>query len=503
MSEWQDALARYRDEYLGPHLSTGLQNIWTAAKAVPEFVGPPADIKETVAFSGATMDDLRAGDYGGAASNMLMTGAALGMTMLPGTVGGVQKAGGAMTDALDMYRKKPGSDPRYLGTAPDRSSYSLLRHRPARGVHERTVDALDAMRTNRGGTKDKLLQDIRRGQELGGDDWYNTEELRDWFTKELGEEQGHAEWVDFMDLMGATSPGNKVMSNIGNASYYRSLAPGGGDVQMAAAEAARVKGSDPILQKGYGHLTQKNQAKNILKLRSGKWVPEVQTPSGVKGLAKDDSSKVNPKPRGFSQSLIGNAQNIAADLHFTRYMAMASGRPDWLATGSPEISAKYAAELQAKYGKRINKFLSTGKDTAGKPTITFNARGALDKKVTSMEDYADEPGVWAEKPKDNEYAAFEKYINEVGEELGMTGPQVQANLWMGAADRTGVDPSSQGTFMELLRKRADVRAADIGSTREQVLKDFITKRGLLALPAGAVGGTMLQQLMAGDSMEGA
>jgi hypothetical protein len=41
-----------------------------------------------------------------------------------------------------------------------------------------------------------------------------------------------------------------------------------------------------------------------------------------------------PKPKGFSNSLLGNRRNIAADLHFTRYMAMASKHPDWLNTGT-------------------------------------------------------------------------------------------------------------------------------------------------------------------------
>ena len=45
----------------------------------------------------------------------------------------------------------------------------------------------------------------------------------------------------------------------------------------------------------------------------------------------------------------------------------------------------------------------------------------------------------------------------------MTAPQVQANLWMGAAKRTGLADESQGSFMELFRKRADERAAKEGN----------------------------------------
>jgi len=60
-------------------------------------------------------------------------------------------------------------------------------------------------------------------------------------------------------------------------------------------------------------------------------------------------------------------------------------------------------------------------------------------------------------------------------------------LWMGGAAKTGVDDSSLGTFMEILRNRADKRAAEIGSTRAGVLQDFIKNKGLLAVPIAAAG----------------
>ena len=67
--------------------------------------------------------------------------------------------------------------------------------------------------------------------------------------------------------------------------------------------------------------------------------------------------------------------------------------------------------------------------------------------------------MYAEMPKNNEYKAFEKYMNEIGQELGMT------------------------------RNRADKRAKEIGTTRSAVLQDFIKNKGLLAVPiaAGASG----------------
>ena len=128
------------------------------------------------------------------------------------------------------------------------------------------------------------------------------------------------------------------------------------------------------------------------------------------------------------------------------------------------------------------------------------SKEAVKDGVVKMEDIADEPRVFAQMPDDNEYDAFEKYVNELAGELGMTGPQLQANLWMGAGSRTGLHEGSKGTFMDLLKKRADDRAKQLGlkpkfdeatgqyiSPRAQVLDEFIRNRGLLEM-GGAMGG---------------
>ena len=108
-----------------------------------------------------------------------------------------------------------------------------------------------------------------------------------------------------------------------------------------------------------------------------------------------------------------------------------------------------------------------------------------------IEAIADNPVVWSQMPNNNEYGAMEDFMFELGNELGLTGPQVQAALWMGAARKTGVDPTSQTTFMGAIRDRADIQAAKRGQTREQVLFDFIMNKGLLtgatAAPFGVLG----------------
>ena len=120
----------------------------------------------------------------------------------------------------------------------------------------------------------------------------------------------------------------------------------------------------------------------------------------------------------------------------------------------------------------------------------FNPKAAVKDGVVPIEEIADNPVVWSQKPNNAEYGAMENFMFELGQELGLTGPQVQAALWMGAARKTGVDPTSQTTFMGAIRDRADIQAKKRGQTREQVLYDFIMNKGLLAVPAAAPLGVL-------------
>jgi hypothetical protein len=399
-------------------------------------------------------------------------------------------AGGAAEPSV--YDVPAGSDPRYLGAAPDRTDFSFLRYRPAQGTSARVQTALNNMRDPENPVRKQMLADIDRGVELGGKDWYNTEELRDWFKGELGAEEGDRQWREFMQIIGATSPGSKVPANLGNASavrqrlYDMTIEPGTnrtrGEIYREQLEG--VENIDQAREiargrkKGYGHKTQGLQEMVMARfLRSG------FKPKPEEGPAASSSMTENPKPKGFTQSLLGSGRNIAADLHFTRYMAMASQDPSFL-SGQAEIGQSLRKHLLSK-NPQLKKYIS-GRKKDGKEQITFNAAKAVKEgnatiaQITRDENGDLVPQMFSDKPNNNEYEAFEDFMFELGNELDMTGPQIQAALWMGAADRTGVDPSSQGTFMELLRKRADLQAKKTGSTREEVMREFIRNQGLLS-----------------------
>ena len=209
------------------------------------------------------------------------------------------------------------------------------------------------------------------------------------------------------------------------------------------------------------------------------------------GVAPTKSTLVeNPKPKGFTASLKGSHKNIAADLHFTRYFGMASKDPDWLATGGTEVGEAFMQDLIKKYPK-VKKYFKVNKN--GKPG--FNPKAAVVDGVVPIEEMEKSSNVWAQMPRDREYGAMEDFMYELGQELGLTGPQVQASLWMGAARRTGVDPTSQTTFMGAMRDRAATTAAKRGTTMEQVLFDMIMNKRAMSLPfaGGGVMGALSMQ----------
>ena len=469
-----------------------------------------ADMQDAATNNQELSSALWQGRWGDAARAAPWAGLSSAMAVLPGSLGPLDNTVRRATDvapsapamghnggpAMTPYDLPPGSDPRYLGAAPDRSDMTFLRYGPKK-VSARMQRAETAMLDPQNPIRQQLMKDIEAGRNFKGADWYNTEELRDWFINELGPEQGHQEWSDFIKLMGSSSAGSNVLTNIKGASAVRRLqhldpeVPGTGmryNEFVKTREAigdygAVAKAREQLLgEKGYGHRYNKLHEMTSARQQRGEWdgAPEPGTP-GAKGSWTD-----NPKPKGFYNSFTGNPNNIAADLHFTRYMGMASNHPDWLVNGA-EGANEFRAKRLASNPDLAQFFRSkTLKGKGGKPDKVlpvFDANKAAKSGLFDMQQAADEPAVWTPMPNANEYGAMEKLMAQIGKDVGLTAPQVQAALWMGAAKRTGVHQDSLGTFMELVRRRADIRAKETGSTRSEVLRNFIRNKGLLAVPA--------------------
>ena len=396
--------------------------------------------------------------------------------------------GGPSMSALDTVDMPAHSRPEYSGAAVNRTT-PYPRYTPkstpermAR-LEARVADPNDPIR----GMFDNYIE---RGRKLGGEDWYNTEELRDWFVGELGEEAGDQQWREYMELIGTTSTGAKVPQNIRFASFYRALEPAD---RAAVAQLVKDTGVTPAKAAeqlgvvipnmpnnfGYGHIKQRNQAGNVVNQTAGLWAREI--PDDVTGAARTKMLQANPKVKGFGNDLLGDDTNIAADMHFMRMLAMSDGGGDFLSAQAKLSGPNYEKAASAIGPRNIKKY-STTRKVNGKPVTEVNLKKAFQEgalKDTSV--FSDVPTAWADTPAATEYAAYENMANRVAAEYNMTPAQFQASLWMGAGDMTGLADESQGTFMELFRRSLDKRAGERGITRREMAEDFIRNKGVLGV----------------------
>lgn len=341
---------------------------------------------------------------------------------------------------------------------------------------------------------------VEKGRELKGEDWYNTEELRDWFIEALGPEKGHTDWMDFMAKIGAGSTGSKVPENIRIASMYRAL----GEDAPRVAELVKAKGITPgaasrelgIEVPGmpdnyqYGHVKQGNHASNIINQSAGNWAHMI--PEGLKGAALTKWLQANPKVKGFFNSLIGNKDNIAADMHFMRMLAMSDGGVDFLGKQA-KLNMPEVERLRAKYGKAIEPYINS-RSIKGKANATVEVnlnKAGKDGVITDTSEFKSTPSAWADTPDATEYAAYEQMAQRTAERFGQTPAQFQASLWMGAGDMTNLADASQGTFMDLFRRGLDKRGAERGLSRREMFNDFAINRAPLAVPGAMVGQGLL------------
>lgn len=393
-----------------------------------------------------------------------------------------------------------GNDPRYRGKAPNRTE-PYLRYRPKKTTAR--MDRLSAAIADENNPINKLFDNyVLKGQTLDGDDWYNTEELRDWMVSRLGEKEGDLRWREYIELVGAGSTGAKVPENIRISSFYNALSEKdriavasmvkeGGITPLAAAKKLGVEPANAPTDYNYGHVMQGNHARNALNHTEGEW--DRKMPEGLTKGQQTEWLKSNPKVKGFGNDLLGDETNIAADLHFMRMLAMADGGGDFLGKKA-SLSVENLEIVKSIIGPRKIKKYMNSRMVKGKPVTEINLYKAWqDGHIKDTTELQKIPTVWAEAPEGNEYAAYEDMANAVAKRYDMTPAQFQANLWMGAGEITNLADASQGTFMDLFRRALDKRGAERGISRSEMLKDFIDNRAVLQVPlaGGAATGAGL------------
>lgn len=397
-------------------------------------------------------------------------------------------------DPLESVDYPAGYFPEYRGAAPNRTE-PYPRYEPKKTTDR--MQRLEMAIADQDNPINAVFDNyIAKGKELGGPDWYNTEELRDWMVGVLGEVEGDNQWREYMELIGTTSTGSKVPQNIRFASLYRAIAPEDrirvaqmvkdeGVTPLAAAKKLGVEPANAPEDFNYGHVKQRNQAGNVVNREMGRWEREV--PEGLTGAELTKWLQANPKVKGFGNDLLGDDTNIAADMHFMRMLAMADGGGDFL-SAQAKLSgdnAKIASEVIGP--RKIKKYTST-RMVNGKEVSEINLFKAWkDGHIKDTSSFQEMPTAWSDTPKPNEYAAYENMANRVASKYDMTPSQFQASLWMGAGDITGLADESQGTFMQLFRKSLDKRAGERGLSRKGMLSDFIKNKAVLSVPFGGVG----------------
>jgi hypothetical protein len=190
-----------------------------------------------------------------------------------------------------------------LYETPNAPQFDLERYVPPRGVPER-IQALASP-----ANIERVNEAVRRGVELGGRDFYNTEQLRQAFIGELGPEKGQAAYNKYLNLVGATSPASRVADNIRNAAYHYMRSQQGFPPPVTRWEGGTWKLAEPV-PPPWGHIEQALHANKI---------KEALEQGGLSPLA-------NPKIASFVQNLRGNQTPITIDRHNARLLGVMDTR---------------------------------------------------------------------------------------------------------------------------------------------------------------------------------
>lgn len=317
-----------------------------------------------------------------------------------------------------------------LGQVPNVPQFDLPRYTPPRGVPARVLDV-----TNDPAVRDKMLEVISQGKEMGGANWYNAEPLRQAFNAELGS-GGDAAFRKYMDMVAATSPRSDVGSNARNASYYYSLAQRGEPMPEVGTPNPQP----------YGHMAQRLHQMNAQRVAGAGWDP-----------------LNNPKPASFVENLVGNQMPATIDTHAMRLPAILAQDPRFLETA-----------------------FQVNKDAPKQNIRNMVASGEL-----PMTEAAGRAAYWQAVPKENEYQAWENYYKGLGKQLGLTPAQTQASAWVGGGKITGLASDESKPFLRFFEDRIEKTAEKTGQSKQDVLKGFI--RG--QLPLLSVGGAAMGSVL--------
>jgi hypothetical protein len=330
-----------------------------------------------------------------------------------------RKAGGevAPSDLFDMS---------LMNEQPKVPQFDLPRNEPARGVPARVKELI----ANKG-VRNKVMETVERGRQMGGHLWYNAEPLRHKFVEVHGEDTGNLMFHKYMDYVAATSPRSEVGANVRNASYY-------------FGRHVRGEGSPEVGETNpqpYGHMAQRLHQMNAQRVAGAGWDP-----------------LNNPKPASFVENLTGNQQPVTVDTHAFRLPAILAKDPRFLETA-----------------------LQTTKEAPRQ-----NIRAQVERGETPMSEAVKRAAYWNAQPKENEYGAMERYYQGIGKQMGLTPAQTQASAWVGGGNVTGLASDASKPFMGFMQDRVMKTAQETNREPRDVLHSFVKGEAPLRASGGLV-----------------
>lgn len=343
---------------------------------------------------------------------------------------------GAREDAEGAVANAPNTglfDFSNLSQRPNVPQYDLPRYQPQHGVSQRLQDLMENP-----DVREQMLQGIGRGVREGGPGWYNAEQLRQEFHRELGPEAGEQGFRRFMQHVSGTSPRSNVMDNIRNASFQHFL-------EMRGEHPNDIN-PNPF---PYGHVAQNLHRSNATKIRGPGY-----------------NLFENPKPPSFYENLTGNWRPGTMDAHAIKAPAIMSRDPRWLANQFREpigVDLQGNEQFRNIYPKRM-----------------------YESGELTMDQAVNDPQMWTGRPNDNEYAALENWYRGLGREYELDTAPTQASGWIGNRDITklGTQPLP---FMDLFDRVLNRTAYARGENPRETLRHFIRGTKPLLEQGGRVG----------------
>ena len=158
------------------------------------------------------------------------------------------------------------------------------------------------------------------------------------------------------------------------------------------------------------------------------------------------------------EDLSGNYTPVAVDAHAFNFPAMLAKDPRFLADNFRE------------------------KIPGSKEYRILKPKQMYESGDLTMDQALERPAIWAGRPKENEYAAWEKMYQDHANALGAKPAQGQAGNWISGADTTDVRTEAAKPFAQHVEDKIFDTAERRGITPQQAMKDWI--RGRTPLLAG-------------------